>query len=87
MKYRLLPGGYIDETGPHRGVPPTQEDFDRVAFLTAHRRFFAEGKIEYKPIDPYSPEPIPNTIVIKQELPIEEVKKRYPDAKIPGETE
>ena len=69
----------------HRGVPPTQEDFDRVALLTAHRRFFAEGPIKYVPIDPYSPDPIPNTIVIKQELPIEEVKKRYPDAHIPGE--
>ena len=26
IAYRLLPGGYIDETGPHRGLPPTKED-------------------------------------------------------------
>jgi hypothetical protein len=41
--YRLLPGGYVDETGVHRGVPPTEEDFQRVALLTMHRTLFARG--------------------------------------------
>ena len=25
--YRPIPGGYVDATGPHRGCPPTQQDF------------------------------------------------------------
>lgn len=47
--YRLLPGGYVDETGVHRGVPPTPEDFARIGLLTLHRRLFAEGKIQFMP--------------------------------------
>lgn len=97
-RYHLLPGGYVDETGPHRGVPPTQEDFDRIALMCAHRTLFAKGPIEFKPLDPLPQSGMeiymrenrigsPYDAEIKQELPIEEVKKRYPDAKIPGETE
>lgn len=77
--YRLLPGGYVDETGVHRGVPPTQEDFARIALLCAHRTMFSQEKIKYKIIDPYSPDPILNTIVIQEEMPIEEAKKRWPE--------
>jgi len=84
-RYRLLPGGYVDETGVHRGVPPTEEDFQRVALMTLHRRFFAEGKIQYKPIDPWSPEPMPSFDVVESELPIEEAKRRWPNTPIPGE--
>jgi hypothetical protein len=40
-RYRLLPGGYVDETGAHRGAPPTPEDYARVALLTMHRALFA----------------------------------------------
>lgn len=65
MEYRLLPGGYIDETGPHRGVPPEEEDYVRVSLLMAHRMLFG----------PYDAE-------ITQELPIEEIKKRYPGAEV-----
>ena len=41
-RYRLLPDGtgYVDAEGVHRGVPPTQEDFDRVALMTMHRTLF-----------------------------------------------
>jgi hypothetical protein len=85
MKYRLIPGGYVDETGPHRGVPPTQEDFQRIALLTMHRKLFAEGKIEFKPFDPLLQSDLPTEVEFTQELPIEEVKKRYPDAEIPEE--
>lgn len=34
-RYRLLPGGYMDETGPHRGVPPTDE---QIEMLKLHHR-------------------------------------------------
>jgi hypothetical protein len=83
--YRLLPDGtgYVDETGVHRGVPPTQEDFDRVVLMTMHRRLFTEGKIEYKVIDPWSPEPIPSVTIVEKEMTIEEAKRRYSDADIP----
>lgn len=66
--YRLLPdgSGYVDAEGVHRGVPPTGEDFDRIALY--HRMVFG----------PYDAE-------FTKELPIEEVKKRYPNATIPGE--
>ncbi len=65
MEYRLLPGGYIDGTGFHRGVPPTEEDYLRVSLLMAHRMLFG----------PYDAE-------IFQELPVEEIKKRYPGAEV-----
>lgn len=38
IAYRLIPGGYVDATGPHRGAPPTQEDYDRLALH--HRLLF-----------------------------------------------
>ena len=47
------------------------------------KRFFPSGKVEYHPIDPYPPEPIQSTAEFTQEMSIEEVKKRYPDAEIP----
>jgi hypothetical protein len=40
MRYKLLPGGYVDDTGPHRGVPPTQNDFSRIALMFMHRTIF-----------------------------------------------
>ena len=40
MRYRLLPGGYVDETGVHRGTPPTEQDFQRVALMFMHRTLF-----------------------------------------------
>jgi len=55
-RYRLLPGGYVDETGVHRGVPPTQEDYDRIALLYAHRTLFKEGPIKPQVLDPLPPE-------------------------------
>ena len=87
MAYRLLPGGYIDETGPHRGVPPTQEDFDRIALMCAHRTLFAKGPIEFKPLDPLPQSDLPLEIEFTQEMSIKEVKRRYPDAHIPREDE
>jgi hypothetical protein len=94
MRYRLIPGGYVDETGPHRGVPPTQEDFDRIALVYAHRTLFT-------PMTPKEREYVdsiradleltqrllygPYDMEFTQELPIEEVKKRYPDAEISEE--
>jgi hypothetical protein len=39
-RYRLLPGGYVDDTGPHRGSPPTPEDYARVALMTMHHTLF-----------------------------------------------
>ena len=68
MAYKLLPGGYVDETGPHRGVPPTPEDYRRIYLLFAHRLLFG----------PYDAE-------IKQELSIEEAKRRYPNSDISTE--
>ena len=40
MRYKLLPGGYVDETGPHRGAPPTQKDFSRIALMCMHSTLF-----------------------------------------------
>ena len=40
MAYRLIPGGYIDETGPHRGSPPTPDDFQRASLSMLHRTLF-----------------------------------------------
>ena len=42
IAYRLLPGGYVDETGPHRGAPPTEEDFRWADFLTFHQRYLGD---------------------------------------------
>jgi hypothetical protein len=75
---RLLPGGYVDETGVHRGVPPTQEDFDRMSITCAHRTLFAEGKIQFQPNDPLPPQDLPSMVEIVQEMSIEEAKKRWP---------
>ena len=46
--YRLLPDGtgYVDSEGVHRGVPPTQEDFDLIALRCVHQTFFKEGPRE-----------------------------------------
>lgn len=77
--YRLLSGGYVDEYGVHRGVPPTEEDFQRVALLTLHRRLFAEGKIEFQVLDPLQPQDLPSMVEFTQEMPIEEAKKRWPN--------
>lgn len=40
IHYKLLPGGYVDETGPHRGVPPGVTDL-----FFAHRRIFAPREV------------------------------------------
>ena len=40
--YRLLPGGYVDETGVHRGVPPTEDDWKRIVVNTMHRTLFCD---------------------------------------------
>lgn len=40
MRYRILRGGYVDETGVHRGVPPTEQDFQRIALMFMHRTLF-----------------------------------------------
>ena len=93
-RYRLLQGGYVDETGVHRGVPPTQEDFDRIALVYAHRTLFKEGPIKPQVHDPLPPEGMqiymranhifsPYDAEIVQEMLIEEAKRRYPDADIP----
>lgn len=83
--YHLLPGGYVDETGVHRGVPPTQEDFDRIALNCAHRRFFAEGRIEFMPVDPFPQPELQSSVDITMEMPIEEARKRWPNTSIKGE--
>jgi len=91
--YRLLPGGYVDETGVHRGVPPTQADYDRIALTCAHRTLFttmtpkereyvesirADLEITHRLLNgPYDAE-------FTQEISVEEAKKRYPNADIPG---
>lgn len=36
MNIKRIPGGYIDETGPHRGEPMTVN-----SLLTGHRELFA----------------------------------------------
>ena len=36
--YRPLPGGYVDATGPHRGVQPTQQDAMQIYMM--HRHIF-----------------------------------------------
>ena len=68
IPYRLIPGGYIDETGPHRGVPPSEDDQVRISLELYHRLLFGPYDMEFS-----------------QELPIEEVKRRYPGVDIPGE--
>ena len=93
---RLLPGGYVDETGPRRGVPPTQEDYDRIALVYAHRTLFKDGPIKPQVVDPLPPEGMqlymranhisgPYDAEFTQEMPIEEAKKRWPNTPIPGE--
>jgi len=77
-RYRLLPGGYVDETGVHRGVPPTEEDFQRVALMTMHRTLFKKGPIEPQVHDPLPPQDMPSMVEIVQEMSIEEAKKRWP---------
>ena len=42
--YRLIPGGYVDATGPHRGDPPTQEEYDRITLH--HRLLFGPYDVE-----------------------------------------
>lgn len=69
MIIRLLTDGYVDDTGPHRGVPPTQEDYDRMELILLHRRIFS---------GPYD-------AIIEQEMTIEEAKRRYPNNPIPGQ--
>ena len=85
IAYRLLPGGYIDETGPHRGVPPTQLDYDRIALVYAHRTLFKEGPIKPQVHDPLPPQDLPSVVEFTQEMPLEEAKKRWPNTPIPGE--
>jgi len=80
-----LPGGYVDATGPHRGVPPTEEDFQQVALVTMNRTMFAQGPIKFSVHDPLLPLNFPSMIEIVQEMPIEEAKKRWPNEPIPGE--
>jgi hypothetical protein len=95
-RYRLLPGGYVDETGVHRGVPPTEEDFQRVALMTMHRTLFKKGPIEPQVHDPLPPQDMslymranhissPYDTEFTQEMPIEEAKKRWPNTPIKGE--
>ena len=89
--YYMLPDGtgYVDSEGVHRGAPPTQEDFDRIALLCAHRTMFAEGKIAFQPIDPLSQSGMeiymrenhigsPYDAEITTEIPIEEANRRWP---------
>ena len=85
--YRLLTDGtgYVDETGPHRGVPPTQDDFDRIAFLCAQRTMFAQGKTVFEILNPLPQSEFPSMIEIEQEMPIEEAKKRWPNTPVTGE--
>jgi hypothetical protein len=82
--YRMLPDGtgYVDATGPHRGAPLTQQDFGRTALAYAHRTLFADGKIEFKPIDPLPQSDLPSMIEIVQEMSIDEAKKRWPNMPI-----
>jgi hypothetical protein len=83
----MLPDGtgYVDSEGVHRGYPPTQEDFDRIALLCAHRKMFAEGKIEFQPLNPLPPQDFPSMVEIVQEMSIDEAKKRWTDTPVSGE--
>lgn len=85
--YRLLPGGtgYVDSEGVHRGVPPTQEDFDRIALVYAHRTLFKQGLIKPQVHDPLPPQDLPSMVEFTQEMPIEEAKKRWPNTQVLGE--
>jgi hypothetical protein len=95
-RYRLLPGGYVDETGVHRGVPPTQEDFDRIALVYAHRTLFKVGPIKPQVHDPLPPHGMeiymranhissPYDAEFTQQMPIEEAKKRWPNTPVKDE--
>lgn len=95
-RYRLLPGGYVDETGVHRGVPPIEEDFNRIALVCAHRTLFKEGPIRFEPHDPLPPQDMspymisnhifsPYDAEVHMEISVEEAKRRYPNTKIERE--
>ena len=92
--YRLLPGGYVDEAGVHRGVPPTQADYDRIMLTCAHKTLFttmipkerqyvesirADLELTHRLLNgPYDAE-------FTQEMTIEEAKRRYHNTKIERE--
>ena len=38
--YRNLGAFYVDDTGVHRGSPPTEEDYRRISIHMAHRLLF-----------------------------------------------
>jgi hypothetical protein len=82
-RYRLLPGGYVDEYGVHRGVPPTQEDLNRIILTCAHRTLFKEGPIKPQLHDPLPPHDVPSFVEFTQEISIEEAKKRWPNTQVP----
>jgi hypothetical protein len=77
-----LPCGYVDATGPHRGVPPTEEDFQQVALVTMHRTMFAQRPIRFQVYDPLPPQDLPSMVEFTQEMPIEEAKKHCPDTAV-----
>jgi len=92
-RYRLLPGGYVDETGVHRGVPPTQADYDRIMLTCAHRTLFttmtpkereyvesirADLELTHRLLNGFY------DAEFTQEMTVEEAKERYPNADIPG---
>ena len=81
--YRLLPGGYVDETGPHRGLPPNNEDMVRIELMFAGRLLWPKGPIEFH--DPLPPQDMPSFVEFTQEMSIEEAKKRWPNTPVPGE--
>jgi len=77
--YRLLPCGYVDETGVHRGIPPNDEDIARIELMFAGRLLWPKGPIEFQVHDPLPPPDLPSMIEFTQEMPLEEAKKRWPN--------
>jgi hypothetical protein len=53
-KYKIMPGGYIDETGPHRGSPPSEADRVQAELMCAVRKMFAEKESTTDPEKPES---------------------------------
>ena len=87
MLYQWLDGSI------HRVPPPTQEELATVALLFAHRTLFKEGPIKPQAHDPLPPEGMqlymranrissPYDAEIKQEIPIEEAKRRWPNTPV-----
>lgn len=89
--YCLLPdgSGYVDAEGVHRGVPPTQEDFDRITLTCAHRTMFTvmtpkeREYVESIRTDLELTHRLlygPYDAIFTKEMALAEMKRRYPNS-------